>query len=192
MKIIYSLCVMFLFVGCNNQQVTVSTSDPLTLNEARNFSLVNSDNKPFNLSDIRGKKALLFFGYLSCPDVCPTTLARLSKTIKLMGAASSNLEIIFISVDPGKDKPEKIKEYLSYFKFKSIGLTGSKEQIDEVVKRYGAVYEHVPSFGGDYTVDHTDYVYLIDEQGYTRKLFHHEDSAQAIADYIIQLKPLSM
>ena len=106
------------------------------------FTLKDQDGKDFALKSLRGKVALIFFGYASCPDFCPATLAKINRAYKLMGSPpASKLQTVFISVDPDRDTPETLKKYLSYYKFGAIGLWAKPDLIAKVTKSFGAFYE---------------------------------------------------
>jgi protein SCO1 len=127
------------------------------------FTLVGSDGQPFSSSKLAGKPAALFFGFTHCPDVCPTTLARLTKLRKQLG--DDGFSIVFITVDPERDRPEDVGRYATLFDTPVIGLTGSPAQIDQVKKQFGVFSQKVPTPGGDYSVDHTATVFLLDRNG---------------------------
>ncbi|MDE2490440.1 MAG: SCO family protein [Elusimicrobia bacterium] len=153
-----------------------------TLNPSRDFALTDQDGRVFRLKDHRGRVFLLFFGYLSCPDVCPATMAKISRATSLLGPRGRQVTTLFVSVDPARDAPRKMKAYLSYFGTPSLGLTGTKAQIDAVVKAYGASYRKVSDgSAAGYAIDHSDLVYLIDGRGEVRRLFHPSDTAETIA-----------
>lgn len=147
------------------------------------FVLTDQDGKVFHLKDHRGQVVLLFFGYLTCPDVCPATLSKLARVYSLLGASwRSKLLTVFVSVDPNRDTPAKLREYLSYFDINAVGLTGPKDQVDKVVHAYKAFYEKVDTQAPlDYLINHSDYLYLIDPRGKTAHLFHPDDKADAMA-----------
>jgi protein SCO1/2 len=129
------------------------------------FTLVGSDGQPFSSSKLAGKPAALFFGFTHCPDVCPTTLARLSKLRTQLGKGDDGFSIVFISVDPERDTPEDVGRYTTLFDTPVIGLTGSQAQIDRVKSQFGVFSQKVPTEGGDYSVDHTATVFLLDRNG---------------------------
>lgn len=138
---------------------------------AYDFQLM-SDQGPVRLSDFRGRWVLLFFGYTSCPDVCPTTLAQVARVMELLGPDAQNLQVIFISVDPYRDTPERVGQYARSFHPAFIGLTGTPEQIQEVAGQYGIFYSYpqgTPETG--YVVEHTASTLLVDPEGYLRMLF---------------------
>ncbi len=140
------------------------------------FTLTDQRGQPFALSQLNGRPAMLFFGYTFCPDICPVTLSKMAQVYELLEIGPQDLQTVFISVDPERDTPEKLAEYLEYFAMETIGLTGSKEQIDKVVRQYGSYYELNKEQGkADYFVDHSTYVFLVDQQGTVRFLFRHAD-----------------
>ncbi len=138
---------------------------------AYDFELTSSEG-PVHLSDFRGKWVLLFFGYTHCPDVCPTTLADLARVMDLLGRDAEKLQVIMISVDPKRDTPERMAEYVRYFHPSFIGLTGTEEDIREVATRYGIFYNYpqgTPESG--YIVEHTASTLLINPEGYLKVIF---------------------
>lgn len=159
------------------------------INPSHDFTLTDQDGKTFKLSDHRGKAVLLFFGYLSCPDVCPVTMSRISRVYQMLDAKEkARVLTAFISVDGDRDTPEKIKEYLDYFDMDAVGLSGNPLIVDEVVADYKAWYEKVGVESAlGYLIDHTTYIYLIDPEGNVRALFHPEDK---VADMTKMVKAL--
>jgi len=129
------------------------------------FSLTSSDGKPFQSRQLNGKPAALFFGFTHCPDVCPTTLARLARLRRQLGQGDGAFSIVFVSVDPERDTPAELGNYLKLFDTPVIGLTGSQSQIDQVKKQYGIYSRKVEQPGGGYSVDHTASVILLDRNG---------------------------
>lgn len=179
------LCLSLGGLGCESRQASHKGEIYAGLNPQRDFTLTDQDGKPFHLKDHRGQIVLLFFGYLSCPDICPMTISKLSRVYELIGEKRDNVLTLFVTVDPERDTPEKIKEYLSYFKLKTVGLTGTKTEIDKVVSIYGGSYEKVKvDSAAEYLIDHSDYVYLIDGEGRVNALIHTEDQVQKIAGLI--------
>ena len=129
------------------------------------FSLVGSDGQPFSSSRLAGKPAAIFFGFTNCPDVCPTTLARLANLRKQLGRGDEGFSIVFITVDPERDRPEDVGRYAGLFNTPIIGLTGSPAQVERVKKQFGVYSAKVPTPGGGYSVDHTATVFLLDRNG---------------------------
>ena len=128
------------------------------------FTLVGSDGKPFGTAQLNGKPYALFFGFTHCPDVCPTTLARLVKLRRDAGG-DTLFNIVFVTVDPERDRPKEMSAYSNAFGAPVIGLTGSTDQIRKVEKQFGIFSQKVPSGDGDYTMDHTATVLLFDRKG---------------------------
>jgi len=153
------------------------------------FVLTGPGGAPWSLEQARGRVVLLFFGYTLCPDFCPATLSKLVQVDEALGeAARGKLLTVFVSLDPERDSPEGIAEYLSYFGIDAVGLTGTREEIDAVVARYGGSYslDEVDS-AMRYLVTHSTYLYLIDGRGRVRHLFGSLDRADAIESGVRQL-----
>lgn len=146
------------------------------------FTLTATDGSTVTDQTLAGKPYALFFGFTRCPDVCPTTLARLAQLRQRMGEDGGKFEIVFVSVDSGYDEPEDIGRYVELFGTPIIGLTGTDEQIAQVVEAYHAYYGKVPVEGGDYTIDHTASVYLMDSAGRLQSMLdYHEDAETSLA-----------
>ncbi len=126
------------------------------------FTLVNQDGRSVTERDLAGRPHLVFFGFTHCPDVCPTTLQQISDVLAAMGPKADGLKVAFVSVDPERDTPEALKRYLASFDPRIMGLTGSPEQVRDAVKAYRAYAKKVPGRDGDYTMEHTALVYLMD------------------------------
>ena len=129
------------------------------------FTLTGGDGKPFSSARLNGRPAAIFFGFTHCPDVCPTTLARLVKLRKDLGKGDDALSIVFISVDPERDGPAEVSSYASLFNAPIIGLTGRPADIERVKKQFGVYSAKVEQPGGGYSVDHTAAVFLMDRNG---------------------------
>jgi protein SCO1/2 len=129
------------------------------------FRLLDHNGRPVTDSDFKGKPFLVFFGFTHCPDICPTALFEMSETFRRLGPDAEKARALFISVDPERDTPEKLKLYLSSFDPHIVGLTGTPAQIAAATKAYKAYAKKVPLEGGDYTMDHSAIVYLMDRNG---------------------------
>lgn len=129
------------------------------------FTLTASDGQPFASSRLNGKPAAIFFGFTHCPDVCPTTLARLARLRRQLGQGEDALSIVFVSVDPERDTPAEIANYMSLYDTPIIGLTGTTAQIEQVKKQFGIYSRKVEQPGGGYSVDHSASVILLDKNG---------------------------
>lgn len=137
---------------------------------APDFTLTDQYGRPFTLSEQKGNVVLLFFGYSSCPDVCPTTLGIWRMVHEMLGADAARVRFVFVTVDPERDTPERIREHLGLFHPDFIGLTGSPAELEHVYAAYGVVREKVdaPESGMGYLVNHTASDFLIDTQGIWR------------------------
>lgn len=129
------------------------------------FSLVGHDGKPRTWSDFRGKPAVVFFGFTNCPDICPTTLGELSVRLNELGPEGDRLNVAMISVDPERDTPDVLAAYMSSFDPRIVALTGSVEEVEQVVTSFKAYRRKVPLDGGGYTMDHGAAVYLFRPDG---------------------------
>lgn len=139
---------------------------------AADFTLTSSSGEPFHLSDQRGKVVLMFFGYTTCPDVCPATLGEMKTVRNRLGDQAEGMQFVFITVDPQRDTPEKIGQYAAAFDPTFIGLSGSEAELEPVWASYG-VYRAISETGSaaGYLVDHSARTYLIDQDGNLRLTF---------------------
>ena len=129
------------------------------------FLLTGSDGKPFSSEQLAGKPYALFFGFTHCPDVCPTTLARLARLRKNLGKGDDAFAIVLVTVDPERDTPAEMARYAGLFGTPVIALTGSLPAIEGAKTLFGVVAQKVPQSGGGYNVDHTATVFLLDDTG---------------------------
>jgi protein SCO1/2 len=173
--------------------------------QVTDFSLMSDEGETVNLSDLRGKVVLLFFGYTNCPDVCPTTLAELKTVKQKLGADSEEIEVVFISVDPQRDNPQVVADYLSHFDSDFIGLIGDEAILQKIGPEYGLVFspetinvnhDHEHEDEGEdnhevsnetYFVQHTSPVFLIDAEGYMRVVYFYGTSSSAMAQSILSV-----
>ncbi|OZI29760.1 SCO family protein [Bordetella genomosp. 10] len=155
------------------------------------FSLSGAQGKTVTDADVRGRTVLLFFGYANCPDVCPTTMAQLTDVLGQLGEDAAKVEILFVSVDPHRDTPDRLQAYVNAFNHSTIGLTGTDSQIADLARRYRVSYQiEKPRPGADptvYNVAHSRGVFVFDAQGRARLLL--ADSADT-AQIVQGLKPL--
>jgi len=144
---------------------------------------LQSDHGPVSLKDFRGKVVALYFGYMSCPDICPTSLWNLSQAMKeLSPEQAQQVQGIFISVDPERDTPKAMGMFVKGFYPTFIGLTDEKEKVDKVVRQYGVVYQKVPlkDSAMGYVVDHSSVIYLIDRDGVLQQFIPHDTDPSLI------------
>jgi len=135
--------------------------------QAPEITLISSDDQQFDLAMQKGKIVLLFFGYTSCPDVCPSTLADMKRVLNILGKDSEDVQVVFVTVDPERDTVDKLKSYMALFNPNFIGLTGTEIDLDKVWGDYGVVREIDTSSQTalGYLVNHTSRIYLIDQAG---------------------------
>jgi protein SCO1 len=139
---------------------------------APEFELSGARDTSFRLSDTRGKVVALFFGYTSCPDICPTTMAELNQALQQLGDQADQVQVLFVTVDPERDTPERVQEYVDHFNSSFIGLSGSEPELAVVWNDYGVFRQVVDgTSAAGYLVDHTARVTLIDQQGNLRVSF---------------------
>jgi len=160
--------------------------------QAPQIVLPASDGTTFNLEDQQGKVVLIFFGYTSCPDICPTTLSDLKRVTEILGEQAVQTQVVFVTVDPGRDTVEKLNSYLSLFNPSFLGLTGSEEVLSQVYADYG-VYREIDTASktaAGYLVNHSTRLYLIDQEGNLLITYAYGTDPKAIAgDIEYLLKP---
>ena len=151
--------------GCGRQGGAPSASAPVA-QIGGPFQLVDQNGRPIDQTVLKGKWTAVFFGYTYCPDVCPTTLQTLGSASDLLGAKARALQVVFVTVDPARDTPAQLKDYLSSGSFPRgiIGLTGTPEQIGKAAGEY-KVYFQKNGSGANYSVDHSSAIYLMNPKG---------------------------
>jgi cytochrome oxidase Cu insertion factor (SCO1/SenC/PrrC family) len=151
------------------------------------FELTDHTGKPRTNSDFRGKLMLVYFGFTYCPDVCPTDLQAIGLALDKLGTAADSVQPLFITVDPERDTPQHLAEYVPMFHPRLIGLTGSAEAIRKAADAYKVYYAKVDppkGDGGYYTVDHTAFIYLMDREGNYLGFFPPGTSADRMVEII--------
>ncbi len=171
--LVITILTLFLLASCEGKKEFHGTVLDKPASEFCLTGWKDGKERKVCLSDFKGKVVLTFFGYTHCPDVCPAALQVLAKTMELIPENKRDkVQVIFISVDPERDTPEKSQKYAEFFYPTFIGVTGSPEEIQKVAKDYMAFYKKVESDSATgYLVDHTAYIYLIDTKG-TLKLIY--------------------
>ena len=164
-----------------------AASPPWQLNDVRGhlpdlqFNLVSDTGKPATAADFHGKYVLMYFGYTHCPDVCPLTLVHLHLVMQKLGKEADKVRILFVSVDPARDTPQVLHQYVTAFDPRVVGLTGTPEQIAAMAKRYRAAFNrNAVQPGGGYEVSHSSAIYIFDTQGRARLLGTSADPAEEI------------
>jgi protein SCO1/2 len=146
--------------------VTGRTPAPIAVSAVGGpFKLVDQNAQPITDADMKGQPFLVFFGFTHCPDVCPTTLFEVSEIFRALGPDAKNFRALFVTVDPERDTPAVLKDYLASFDPRIIGVTGDDAAIAAAEKSYRVYAKKVPTDGGGYTMDHTAIVYLMNKDG---------------------------
>ncbi|MGA1254277.1 MAG: SCO family protein [Burkholderiaceae bacterium] len=158
----------------------------------QDFSLPDLQGKTTAISDFRGKAVAVFFGFLYCPDACPTHLTKMVEVKKLLGPKAQELAVVFITVDPERDAPESLSKFLAAFDPEFVGLRGNIEQTQAVARDFRVYFKKVPSATNPqdplaYTIDHTTFAYIFDPEGRLRLVAPHDITAEKLAQDVEQL-----
>ena len=152
------------------------------------FNLTDDSGRKVDAADYRGQVVLLFFGYTNCPDVCPTTLVKLSAALNRMGEAARRVRVLFVTVDPKRDTLDVLHRYASAFGSRISGLRGSEAELHALAKRYRISYSYgEPDANGDYEVTHSSAVFVFDATGAARLLILPDSGEKAIAHDLARL-----
>tara|TARA_R110001592_G_scaffold64194_4_gene197454 strand:- start:29149 stop:29784 length:636 start_codon:yes stop_codon:yes gene_type:complete len=154
------------------------------------FTLTDHTGRPVTEQDFRGKAMLIFFGYTYCPDVCPTSLTEISAAMDKLGPSADKVVPILVSIDPERDTPEVLKDYVAHFHPSIVGLTGTPEQIKQAARVYRVYFAKVPDKGGDkdaYLMDHSSVIYLMGPDGKFLAHFSTQTDAETMAAKIKSL-----
>lgn len=191
MRRLFVLLVITVLAGCFSEPEW-RTKDISGLMPALGFTLTSERGETVTAKDYLGKVGLLFFGYTSCPDICPATLGRLRAALdQLDSNEREQVLVLFVSVDPERDDPRRLREYTDAFGRDFVGLTGTSEQLEALTKRYRTTYGlGEPDKQGNYLVSHSSAVFAFDRQGEVQLLMRDADGTEAIAADIAQLVKL--
>jgi protein SCO1 len=164
-----------------------SPASPVIADLGGDFELSRAGGARVRLQDYRGRVVLLFFGYTHCPDVCPTALHTLKLAMEELSEAIEQVQVIMVTVDPERDSPEHLEQYVRYFHPRFVGLSGTTQQIDRVAQQYRVHHQRGYSAPGGYSVSHSGYIYLLDKRGRVRALLGAGAKQAEIADGVRQL-----
>ena len=151
------------------------------------FQLIDQNGKTVTDADLKGKWSLIYFGYTHCPDACPTALNDISIALSELGSKRDSVRPVFITVDPERDTPETLKAYVTSFDAPILALTGTSEQVAKAAKGYRVYYAKHPEAGGDYSMDHSSVIYVMDPQGRFTASFTHESAPEHISERLKKL-----
>ena len=183
---------LFLFIfGCRLGMLQAEVL-PVYDTLGGDFEMDSTLGKTVNLKDFEGKLLFIYFGYTSCPDVCPTTLTVIKQAVQKLDPKNELIQVLFISVDPERDSLEKMKTYLEFFNPGFVGLHAPFEEVQQVAKKFGSFFmkDEVNKSAIGYLVTHTGYVYLMDRKARIRKMFSSKvDTPEMIETVNLLLKP---
>jgi protein SCO1 len=151
------------------------------------FTLIDQNGKTVTNTALEGKWLLVYFGYTHCPDACPTTLNNIALALRDLGKKSDEVRPVFITIDPERDTPRVMKDYVTAFDAPILALTGTAAEIAQAAKNYRVYYAKHPEAGGDYSMDHTSVVYVMDPKGRFTASFTGEDPPAQIAERLKKL-----
>ena len=153
------------------------------------MELQASDGTTVRMTDFEGEVVVVYFGYTFCPDVCPATLSKLAKAMDLLGEQADEVQVMMVSVDPARDTPALLQDYVTHFHPDFLGITGDEATVNRVATLYGVFYEaNAGTEATGYTIDHTSTVILVDREGYLKLVLPFEGTAEEIAadiDYFL-------
>jgi protein SCO1 len=169
MKKAWILAFLLLLAACSPAPATFVGTDMTGADFANEFALTDHTGKPRSLSDFKGKVVTLFFGYTHCPDVCPTTMADMKQTMKLLGDKANQVQVLFVTVDPERDTQAVLAKFVPFFDARFIGLWGNPQQTADTLKNFKVFFAKVPGkTKDDYAVDHSAGMYVFDKTGKIR------------------------
>jgi protein SCO1/2 len=189
-----ALSTVFL-IGCSDPTQKWSLYDVSGHLPDLKFSLAGEGNKVITQDHLKDKTVLMFFGYASCPDICPTTMAQLTEVLENLGDDAKDVRIIFVSVDPHRDTPDVLQAYVNAFNKNAIGLTGNEKQVAALARRYRVAYQiEKPKPGDDakiYDVTHSRGVFIFDKTGRARLLAPDTEKVDVVTQDLRQLLELT-
>lgn len=185
------LAVLFLLatlVACSEKRASFVNTDITGIDYAKGFSLKDHNGKPVTLESYKGKVVVMFFGFTQCPDVCPTTMAEMAAVMKELGPQAKDVQVLFVTLDPERDTPELLKQYVPAFDPGFVGLYGTPAEIAQTAKEFKVFYKKVPGKDpAQYSIDHTAGSYVFDKQGRVRLFLRHAQGAQPVVHDLKQL-----
>lgn len=166
---LWLVALVFLTACSSGSAPSFEATDITGADFGRQLDLTGHDGKPRSLKDFQGRAVVVFFGFAHCPDVCPTTLAKLAGVVKALGAKGEQVQVLLVTVDPERDTPQVLQPYVTAFHPGFLGLTGTVDQVAAVAKEFRVVAEKQPGATPEtYTVDHSAGIYIFDPKGRLR------------------------
>jgi protein SCO1/2 len=183
-----SVLLVLLVSACDPEKPRFQASDVTGAAFGRDFRLTDHNGKPRTLADFRGKVVVIFFGYTQCPDVCPTTLSDLAATLQKLGADASRVQVLFVTIDPERDTPELLSQYVPAFNPTFLGLYGDAAATAATAREFKVLYQKQPgSTPGNYSMDHSAGTFIFDPQGRLRLYVTHGQGPELYAHDIHEL-----
>ena len=185
------LCLLLLLLAlgaCHQGKPAFRATDITGADFGRDFALADHTGKPRSLADFRGRVVVMFFGFTHCPDACPTTLAELANAVKKLGSDADKVQVLLVTVDPERDTPQVLSQYVTAFHPRFLALRGSTEETARVAKEFKIIYQKVAGARPDhYTVDHSAGTYIFDPQGRLRLYVSYGQGSEVFAHDIALL-----
>ncbi|NJO85086.1 MAG: SCO family protein, partial [Blastochloris sp.] len=171
LRLLVALFGLTMLSGCSSHEFKGTVIEQAS--PAPDFTLTDHNEQPFRLSEQRGKVVLMFFGFTTCPDICPTTLSDMNALERALGDDAEQVDVVFVTVDPERDTADRLKRYVTNYNPSFIGVYGTQAELDPVIKSYGVVANkrELPDSALKYTMDHSAFVYLIDRSGKWQQVF---------------------
>jgi protein SCO1/2 len=187
-KLFAVLCMLAALVGCNEKRIKFENADLTGLGYATGFSLNDHTGKPVTLDTYKGKVVVLFFGFTQCPDICPTTMNSMANVMKELGPQADQVQVLFATLDPERDTPELLSQYVPGFDKRFVGLYGTMAQTKKAADEFKVFYQKKAGATPDsYTIDHTTGVYVFDKSGKIRVFMRLEQGLPAAVHDLKQL-----
>ena len=191
MRFLLATLISALLAGCGGDAPPApkfSLTDVTGAGFGRELSLTDHNGKPRTLADFRGKVVTVFFGFTHCPDVCPTTLAEMAQVMKALGPDAGKVQVLFVTVDPERDTPQVLQQYVPSFDPSFLGLYGDLDATARAAKEFKVFYQKQPAKNGGYSVDHSAGTYVLDRDGRLRLFAQYgQGSAPLVHDIRILL-----
>jgi protein SCO1/2 len=175
------LLALGLLAGCTPAEPVFKSTDISGTSYGKTLRLTDHNGQERTLADFKGKVVTIFFGYTQCPDVCPTALSGMSSVMQALGPDAERVQVLFVTVDPERDTPELLAQYVPVFDARFLGLYGTPEKIAEVAKEFRVFYRKSGDLAGHYTIDHTAGTYVFGPDGRPRLYVKHAEDPTVVA-----------
>jgi protein SCO1/2 len=182
MRFLFAIALSALLAGCSGgaEPPRFKLTDVSGVGFGKELNLIDHNGKPRTLADFRGRVVTVFFGFTHCPDACPTTLSEMAQVAKALGPDADKLQVLFVTVDPERDTPQVLKQYVPSFNPAFLGLYGSLDATARAAKEFKVFYQKQPVKEGGYSVDHGAGTFILDQQGRLRLFAQYGQGATAM------------